>query len=118
CIEVPDLTTYNLKSIVGMIIDSIKEGPHMSTCYENVSTFYFACSQLNELAYDYKKSNRKRTIRFDCYGKLNIHIDIPVAKVVVKLSHGIFYNALIDCTTPAKIKLKIEKNLHMSPIQL
>ncbi|KAF0460738.1 hypothetical protein F8M41_000572 [Gigaspora margarita] len=90
----------------------------MSTCYENISTFYFAFSQLNELACDYKKSNCKEQLEFDCYGKLNIHIDIPVAKVVVKLSHDIFYEALIDCTTPTKIKLEIEKNLHMSPIQL
>ncbi|CAG8693327.1 1136_t:CDS:2, partial [Cetraspora pellucida] len=95
-----------------------KTAPRMSTCYENVGTFYFGCSQSNELARDYKESNCLRMERFNCHGTIIIHIDMPAAKVTVKLKHEILHERSVDVTTPEEIKQAIQENIHMDPVQL
>ncbi|CAG8799257.1 20920_t:CDS:2 [Cetraspora pellucida] len=115
----------SIKSIANMIINNIEEGdsyswvvktaPRMSACHENVSTFYFSCSQSNKLACDYKESNRPRMEHFNCNGALIIHVDMPAAKVTVKLKHEILYERSIDVATPEEIKQAIQENIHMDP---
>ncbi|CAG8713598.1 9293_t:CDS:2 [Gigaspora margarita] len=97
--EIFDLVEHSFKSIAEMIINYIESGdnyvwltnmaPYISTCYDNVSTFYFACLQSNELA-----------------------------QVTIKLSHNILHERPIIVATPIEIKQEIEQNLHLSPIQL
>jgi hypothetical protein len=83
-----------------------------------VGTFYLACSQCQEVKHEYKESNRKRTQRFECHGKLTIHIDIPAKKATAKLIHEILHDKPIDVTTPPEVKREIEQNLHLDPLQL
>ncbi|CAG8757322.1 20857_t:CDS:2, partial [Gigaspora rosea] len=88
-VEITDISVLDdqsFKMIANMIAHNIEEGdgytwtiktaPRLSTCYENVGTFYFGCSQSYKLARDYKESNRQRMKRFDCHGKLIIKIEI------------------------------------------
>ncbi|CAG8628855.1 3812_t:CDS:1, partial [Acaulospora morrowiae] len=90
----------------------------MSSRHPEVGTFYLACSQCRELEREYKESNRKRMTRFNCYGTLNIHVDIPANEVIVKLRHDIQHEKPVDVTTPSEIKSEIMQNLHMDPVQL
>ncbi|CAG8809506.1 23288_t:CDS:2 [Gigaspora margarita] len=117
-----------MKSIANMIIDSIEEGdsytwvvktaPHISTCHKNVSTFYFACSQSNKLACDYKESNHPRIVRFNCHGMIVIYINIPASKIMVNLKYEILYDRSVDVTTPIEIRQEIKENIHLDPVQL
>ncbi|KAF0434877.1 ATP-dependent DNA helicase pif1 [Gigaspora margarita] len=118
----------SMKLIANMIIDSIEEGdgytwvvktaPHILTCYKNVGTFYFACSQLNKLAHDYKESNRPRIFWFNCHGMMVIYIDIPASKIIVNFKYEILYNRSVDVTTPIEIRQEIKENIHLDPVQL
>ncbi|CAG8842941.1 730_t:CDS:2, partial [Gigaspora margarita] len=118
----------SIKSIANIIVNNIEEGdgyswvvktaPRMSTCHENIGTFYFGCSQSNKLARNYKESNHSRMKRFNCQGTLIIHIDMPAAKVTVKLKHKILHKRSVDVTTPEEIKQAIQENIHMDPVQL
>ncbi|CAG8514261.1 20999_t:CDS:2, partial [Gigaspora rosea] len=86
------------KTIVRIIIDKIEKGdgyawtsttsPNVLTRFDNVVTYYFACSQCHELKQEYKESNRKRITRFD-------------------------YN-----TVPDEVKQAIQANLHLDPVQI
>jgi len=93
-------------------------GPNISLCHSNVGTFYLKCSQSLELKRQYKESNRPRVERFECHGKLTIHIDIPGKEVIAKLCHDVQHEHPVDVTTPPEVKQEIEKNLHMDPLQL
>ncbi|CAG8660782.1 24110_t:CDS:2 [Gigaspora margarita] len=88
-VEISDLVEHSLKSIAKMIINYI------------------------ESASDYKESNQKRIIRFDCQRKLIIHIDVPIAEAEIKLSHNILHERPIIVATPIEIKQEIKKNLHL-----
>ncbi|KAF0472460.1 hypothetical protein F8M41_025027 [Gigaspora margarita] len=115
----------DLKSIVRIIIDKIKEGddyiwstttaPRISTRFNNVAIYYFACSQCYELEREYKPSNRKRISRFDCHGKLTIHIDVPAMDAIIKLHHDIIHDKPENVSTPEEIKQEICTNLHLDP---
>ncbi|CAG8604609.1 hypothetical protein C2G38_2032714 [Gigaspora rosea] len=110
-------TFNNLKSIVRLIVDKIEEGddyvwsattaPHISVQFSNVATYYFTCSQCYELEREYKQSNRKRIVRFDCYGKLTLHIDVPAMEAIIKLHHNILHEKPENVSTPEKIKQQI-----------
>ena len=90
----------------------------MSSRHSKVGTFYLACSQCQELKHDIKESNRKRIERFDCHGKLVIHLDTHEKEATVKLKHEILHEKPIDVSTPPEVKQEIENNLHMDPLQL
>ncbi|CAG8464303.1 19588_t:CDS:2 [Gigaspora margarita] len=118
----------SIKSIANMIVNNIEEGdgyfwvvktaPRISTCNENIGTFYFGCSQSSKLACDYKESNRPRIEHFNCNRTLIIYINMPAAKVTVRLKHKILYERSVDITTPKEIKQAIQENIHMDPVQL
>ncbi|CAG8803935.1 2352_t:CDS:2 [Cetraspora pellucida] len=119
---------FNIKLIANIIINYIEESdgyswvvktaPHISTCHENVGTFYFSYSQCNKLARDYKESNQQRMIRFDYHGMLIICVDVPATKVIIDLKHNILHERLVNVTMPIKIKQEIKANLHMDPLQI
>lgn len=90
----------------------------MSARHSKVGTFYLACSQCQEVKHEYKESNRKRIERFDCHGKLTLHIDIPAKEATAKLRHDSLHEKPIDVATPPEVKQEIEQNLHMDPTQL
>lgn len=90
----------------------------MSLCHPKVGTFYLACSQCVELKREYKESNRPRIERFDCHGKLIIHVDIPAREATARLQHDVQHEQPVDVTMPLEVKQEIEKNLHMDPLQL
>ncbi|CAG8563282.1 6027_t:CDS:2, partial [Cetraspora pellucida] len=122
-VEITDISIsddQSFKMIANMITYNIKEGntPRLSTCHENVSTFYFGCSQSYELACDYKELNRQRMDRFDCYEKLILKVDIPASKIIVKLRHDIIHERPVNVTTLMEIKQAIITNLHLDPTQL
>ncbi|CAG8701829.1 16045_t:CDS:2, partial [Cetraspora pellucida] len=97
----------DLKSIVRFIIDKIEEAPRVSTRYNNVATYYFSCSQCYKLEREYKLSNRKRIDRFDCHGRLIIHVDLPTIESMIKLNHSILHEKPNDTTMPEEIKQEI-----------
>ncbi|CAG8683037.1 13936_t:CDS:2 [Cetraspora pellucida] len=119
---------FNIKLIANTIVNYIEESdgyswvvktaPRISTCHENIGTFYFSCSQCNELACDYKESNWQRMVRFDCYGMLIICVDVPATKVIIDLKHDILHERPVDVTTPIEIKQEIKAKLHMDPLQI
>ncbi|KAF0527756.1 ATP-dependent DNA helicase pif1 [Gigaspora margarita] len=130
-VEITDISIMDdqsFKMLANMIAHNIEEGDgytwtiktalRLSTCHENVSTFYFGCSQSYELARDCKESNRQRMNRFDCHGKLIIKIDIPASKVIIKLKHDIIHEMPVNVTTPMEIKQAIMENLNLDPTQL
>ena len=83
-----------------------------------MGAFYLKCSQSLESKHEYKESNQPRVQRFECHGKLIIHIDIPAKEGMAKLSYDVQHKYSVDVTTPLEVKQEIEKNLHMDPIQL
>ncbi|KAF0546075.1 ATP-dependent DNA helicase pif1 [Gigaspora margarita] len=118
----------SIKSIANIIVNNIEEGdsyfwvvktaPRISTCNENIGTFYFGYSQSSKLACNYKKSNCPRIEHFNCNRTLIIHIDMPMANVTVKLKHEILHERSVDVTTLEEIKQAIQENIHMDPVQL
>jgi len=56
--------------------------------------------------------------RFDCKGKLKIHIDVPAKAAMVKLRHEVLHEKPMDVTTPSEVKQEIKQNLHLDPVQL
>ncbi|CAG8583151.1 4753_t:CDS:2 [Ambispora gerdemannii] len=130
CIELDDVlvAAHDAKNMVKLIVDEIEgfdgydwvftTGPEMSLCHREVSIFYLACSQCRELEREYKESNRKRMTRFDCHGKLTIHIDMPAREAMIGFHHNIQHEKPVDITTPPEVKREIMQNLHMDPVQL
>ncbi|CAG8667894.1 10742_t:CDS:1, partial [Racocetra fulgida] len=116
------------KTIVRIIIDKIEEGdgyawtattsPNISTRFDNVVTYYFACSQCHELERKYKESNRKRITRFDCHGKLIIHVNVPAIEATIKLCHDILHEEPEDNTVLEEVKQAIQANLHLDSVQI
>ncbi|CAG8548696.1 4510_t:CDS:2, partial [Racocetra fulgida] len=110
----------NLKAIVRIIVDKIEEGddyiwstttaPHTSVQFNNIATYYFACSQCYELEHEYKQSNRKRITRFDCHKKLTLHVDVPAMEAILKLHHDIIHEKPEDVSTPEEIKQEIRQS--------
>ncbi|CAG8732494.1 18720_t:CDS:2, partial [Racocetra fulgida] len=87
----------DLKSIVRIIVDEVEEGDDYR---------------------EYKQSNRKRIARFDCHGKLTLHVDAPAMEAILKLRHDIIHEKPEDVSTPEEIKQEIRTNLHLDPIQI
>ncbi|CAG8664464.1 6783_t:CDS:2, partial [Racocetra persica] len=121
-------TDINVKTIAKLIIDEIEEGDgynwtattasNLSARHHNVRNAYFACSQSSELERELKDSNQKRTIRYNCGGKVSIKIDIPAAEAKITLKHKILHNKPIEVETPSEVKQEINKHLHLNPVEL
>ncbi|CAG8739976.1 14067_t:CDS:2, partial [Racocetra fulgida] len=116
-------TDINVKTIAKLIIDEIEDGdattaPNLSARHHNIGNAYFACSQSSELERELKDSNRKRTIRYNCGGKVSIKIDIPAAEAKITLKHKILHNKPIEVETPSEVKQEINKHLHLNPVEL
>ncbi|KAF0519156.1 ATP-dependent DNA helicase pif1 [Gigaspora margarita] len=127
-----DEATFNavgndIRIMARLIIDEIEEGddfqwiattaPNISTRYEGVGNAYFVCSQSTEIEREYKDSNRKKINRFNCGGKLTIHVDILAEKAKVTLWHELIHERPINVATPPEVKQKIIENLNMDPIE-
>ncbi|CAG8766792.1 7812_t:CDS:1, partial [Cetraspora pellucida] len=123
-----EVKSDNLKSIARIIVDKVEEGndyiwststaSHTSVRFDNVATYYFACSQCYKLEREFKQSNRKQITRFDCHGKLTLHIDVPAIEAILKLRHDIIHKKSEDVSMPEEIKQEIRANLHLDPIQI
>ncbi|CAG8655447.1 7439_t:CDS:2, partial [Racocetra fulgida] len=133
CVDLTDdifseVESNNLKSIAKIIVNKVEEGDdyvwstetasRISARFNNIAIYYFVCSQCNELEREYKQSNQKRITRFECYGKLNLHIDVPAIEAILKLRHDVLYEKPENVSMPEKIKQEIHINLHLDPIQI
>ncbi|CAG8573294.1 5884_t:CDS:2, partial [Cetraspora pellucida] len=89
----------DLKSIARIIVDKVEEGDdyiwststasHTSVQFDNVVTYYFACSQCYELE-----------------------------QAILKLHHDIIYEKPEDVSMPEEIEQEICANLHLDLIQI
>ena len=71
-----------------------------------------------ELERKYKQSKRKRIARFDCHGRLVVHVDVPAMEATVRLQHDALHLKPEDPATPDEVKKEIQANLHLDPVQI
>lgn len=92
--------------------------PNLSARNHGVGNAYFVCSQSNEIKREYVDSNRKRIDRFDCKGKLTIHVDLLAAEAKITLRHNLIHDKPTDIAMPSVVKQEIKENLEMTPTYL
>ncbi|CAG8667662.1 9719_t:CDS:2, partial [Ambispora gerdemannii] len=68
---------------------------------------------------DFKNSNRKRMIRYDCNGQLIIHINKLLKRAHIQVKHSFLHDhPSLSAEVSTEILEEIKENCHLDPLQL
>ncbi|GBC01685.1 hypothetical protein RclHR1_00430002 [Rhizophagus clarus] len=85
---------------------------------DKIGTTYFTCSQSSTLS-NYKNSNRKRMVRYECNGRLTIWVNLKTEYAHIQLQHDHLHERpSFQPLVPDEIKDEIERNKHLDPLKL
>jgi hypothetical protein len=85
---------------------------------DKIGTTYFTCSQSSTLS-NYKNSNRKRMVRYECNGRLTIWVNLKTEYAHVRLQHDHLHERpSFQPLVSDEVKEEIERNKHLDPLQL
>ncbi|CAG8655134.1 10429_t:CDS:2, partial [Ambispora gerdemannii] len=130
CLDVTMVQSKTAKDIAELVITEIESGDDYSWNFKKadlsrkfgstVGRFSYVCCQLKEAQREqYKDSNHKRRMRYDCKGKIIIRVDTILNVTTVDIYHGSLHprpNLCIE--TPEELRQEIKINSHLTIVDL